>query len=540
MIDRFGSIKRYLPAALLLVVMILISYVRLRLLHVPLERDEGEFAYFGQLILRGIPPYSLAYSLKLPGIFYAYALIMQAFGQSTEGIRIGLLAVNVITIGLLFLITKQFYDEYAGIAASASYAVLSLSPSVLGILSHATHFVMLFVLAGLLILVMLMKSDRPPVYYLLCGIFFGIGFTMKQHAAFFMMFPIAYIFMMWIIGKMDHKNAFLRSLFYLSGAALPWIVICLYLYLSGAFDKFWFWTIEYAREYVSEISVGNGVKYFFSQTLNIVKPSVFLWLLAGLGLVTLFARRESKENRFFFSGFLLLSLLAITPGFYFREHYYVMLLPAASMLIGISVRTIKRYSDEHGKSALSLVVSLGIFLVAISHTFYYDRDYYFIDSPEEVGRIVSGENPFPESPAIAKYVEENTSPDDRILVLGSEPQIYFYSRRLSATGHIYMYGLMENQKYARSMQQEMIREIVSSNPEFIVVVTTMKSWLIRRSSDTTVLDWANRYAAEKYDLVGIADKIGPDRTIFLWGRDALQYAPQSRSVIYLFKKKRFS
>jgi hypothetical protein len=38
-----------------------------------LERDEGEYAYAGQLMLQGIPPYQLAYTMKLPGPFAAYA-----------------------------------------------------------------------------------------------------------------------------------------------------------------------------------------------------------------------------------------------------------------------------------------------------------------------------------------------------------------------------------------------------------------------------------------------------------------------------------
>jgi hypothetical protein len=46
--------------------------MRIRLLPVPLERDEGEFAYAGQLILEGIPPYQLACNVKLPGIYAAY------------------------------------------------------------------------------------------------------------------------------------------------------------------------------------------------------------------------------------------------------------------------------------------------------------------------------------------------------------------------------------------------------------------------------------------------------------------------------------
>ena len=37
----------------------------------PLERDEGEYAYIGQLILRGEIPYVAAHSMKLPGVYYA-------------------------------------------------------------------------------------------------------------------------------------------------------------------------------------------------------------------------------------------------------------------------------------------------------------------------------------------------------------------------------------------------------------------------------------------------------------------------------------
>ena len=57
--------------------------IRLRLLDVPLDRDEGEYAYFGQLLLEGIPPYAAAYNLKAPGIYGAYALILA--GQGVRG-----------------------------------------------------------------------------------------------------------------------------------------------------------------------------------------------------------------------------------------------------------------------------------------------------------------------------------------------------------------------------------------------------------------------------------------------------------------------
>src|SRR5712691_1623430 len=65
-----------------------VVFARIRLLGLPLERDEGEYAYTGQLILHGVPPYRLAYSMKFPGTAGVYALLMLVFGQSTTGIHI--------------------------------------------------------------------------------------------------------------------------------------------------------------------------------------------------------------------------------------------------------------------------------------------------------------------------------------------------------------------------------------------------------------------------------------------------------------------
>ena len=41
---------------------------------------------FHYLILQGFPPYQLAYNMKFPGTYYAYSLILAAFGQTAWGI----------------------------------------------------------------------------------------------------------------------------------------------------------------------------------------------------------------------------------------------------------------------------------------------------------------------------------------------------------------------------------------------------------------------------------------------------------------------
>src|SRR6266478_2485322 len=107
--------------------------IRIRLLGIPLERDEGEYAYAGQLMLQGIPPYKLAYNMKFPGTYAAYAGIMSIFGQTISGIHLGLLLVNAATIVLIFFLGRRLIDSTAGLAAAVTYAILSVSPSVLGL-----------------------------------------------------------------------------------------------------------------------------------------------------------------------------------------------------------------------------------------------------------------------------------------------------------------------------------------------------------------------------------------------------------------------
>ncbi|PYN18494.1 MAG: hypothetical protein DME05_00625, partial [Candidatus Rokuibacteriota bacterium] len=43
---------------LLAAIGLLAAVIRFRLLEIPLDRDEGEYAYFGQLLLAGVPPYA--------------------------------------------------------------------------------------------------------------------------------------------------------------------------------------------------------------------------------------------------------------------------------------------------------------------------------------------------------------------------------------------------------------------------------------------------------------------------------------------------
>jgi len=519
--DINGKLVQFAWWALATIVFTLVVAIRIRLLGIPLERDEGEYAYAGQLILQGIPPYKLAYNMKFPGTYAAYALIMSIFGQTIHAIHLGLLLINVGTIALIFLVGRRLINTMAGITAAASYAVLSVSPSVLGLAAHATNFVVLPVLAGILLLlkehrVTASEPSQPKqlVRLFASGLLFGIGALMKQPGLLFI--PFGAIYTVWndLNRRVSMNRMLLRIPIFVTGAAVPLGVTSLVLWYEGVFDKFWFWTINYASQYGSLVPISQAPQIFFRSANEVVLAGWPVWILAGIGALTGLWDQRTRASILFLIAFLFFSALVVCPGFYFRTHYFILVLPAVSLLAGAALSKFTEILE--GRRILIRFVPLLLFAVALSVPILWHKKIFFDATPVEVCRIVYPESPFPESVRIADYVREHTEPDDAIVVLGSEPQIYFYSRRHSATGYIYMYALMEPQKYAHQMQEEMIHEIERARPTYLVSVLINDSWLYRPQSDPLIFNWANQYTAQNYAASGFVN-ITPMGTDYFFG-----------------------
>lgn len=518
-------------------ILLFVLFVRLRVLNIPLERDEGEYAYMGQLVLQGIPPYEAAYSMKFPGTALMYALTMSLFGHTIQGIHLGLLVVNCLTILSLFFLCKRIVNDFAAIIASGAYAVLSLSVSVYGFAAHATHFIILPGIVGALCLLGAVEKNKPYLY-LLSGSMFGLAFLMKQHGFFFVAFGISYIIYHLFLSKPAHfskKNIFNITVFTLA-ALFPLLITSVWLYTAGILDKFWFWTVQYAAKYGEQIPLSQAFNVFKDNLFTVADGFYLLWIISGLGfLVTLFSR-DFKNRRIFIVLFSLFSFLSICPGYYFRRHYFITLLPAVSILIGILINYLSVKSVPFLNSLHLRFIGLGLFLAVMSVGIVHQRAYFFRDSPRQIARNVYYSNPFTESQKIANFIKTRSSKTDRIAILGSEPQILFYSDRRSATGYIYTYPLMEEQDYSLQMQKEMIREIETSNPKILLAVRIKWSWLKLPESNTFIFQWLDKFVKRNYRLVGVVDIISSERTVYKWNDDARRYVIQGPYYVLVFER----
>ena len=537
----------------LLAIILLTAAIRARLLDVPLERDEGEYAYAGQLILQGIPPYAQVYNMKMPGIYAAYALILALFGQTHTGIHLGLLFINAATILLLFLLVKKLFNPLIGVLAAAAFALLSLGRSVQGIFANAEHFVLLPAVAGILLLVRAVDDSTSPTidpehsrkldYHrwlsLLAGaVLLGLAFLMKQHGAAFIAFAAIYLFFSELCRQpFIWKHFVARGVLFLVGV-LPFIVTCLVLWWAGVFERFWFWTFKYAQQYVAITSLAKGLYILKARMFQMVSSAILLWVLAGIGLVIVLWQSRTNRHSLFVAGLLLFSFLAVCPGLYFREHYFVLLLPAVAILAAIGADSVRNFFARDKSLLVAKVVPLLLAILVLFHTIHQQRDFFLYMSPTMASRTTYLANPFPESLEIARFIKEHSSTDDRIAVLGSEPQIYFYSNRRSATGYIYTYALMEPHPYALQMQQEMIQEIETARPEFLVFVNVATSWRDRPGSERMIFEWFEQYQQKYYRQVGVVDIIAPKHTAYHWGNSAVEYSPRSKNWLTVFQRKK--
>jgi hypothetical protein len=507
--------------------------IRIHLLDLPLERDEGEYAYAGQLIMHGIDPYRYCYSMKLPGTAGAYALFTAIFGQTTTGVHIGLLVVNTLSIVFLYLLTSRLFGRLAAVVASATFALLSLQPAVLGFAGHATQFVLMPAIGGILLLLKAIESDRIQFFFF-SGVSLGLAFLMKQPGIFFILFGVFYLaYSEWISG-LKFRRAGLHIGLLLLGSALPFGCVCLIYWWSGNFHRFWFWIYTYASQYGTILSFSRGWSNFRSEGAQVVAPGMALWIIALAGLVAVLWRPKETKHAVLVTGLLLFSFAAICPGLYFRDHYFVLLLPVVALLCGIAI---SRATALMQKSSLGFfaAVPVLVFIIALGVSITTDADFYFTTDKTSAFHKRYGVNPFPEAPKIADFIRSRASEGDEIAVLGSEPEIYFYSRLRSATGFVYMYPLLEPQPFATTMQHEMEKEVENASPRFVVSVIVASSWLRKADSDVGILTWSEKFVRDHYQLIGIVDLMGDD-TEFHWDQDARNYKAQSPSKVLIFER----
>lgn len=507
---------------------LIVLYARLSLLAIPLERDEGGFTYIGQRLFGSQHLYSDLLDNKLPGLYFLYWLFLKLPGADSVCIHLGLLLVNAGALVLFFLWTRKAFHLAVASVATSLFAVSSLMPGVFGFAAHATQLLLLPVTGALYLLWNYLETGQGRLFdwrLPAAGLLLGFAFIVKQPAVVFIVFALAAL----MLEKGDLLKRLARSLMLGTCSVLPYAAIAGYFYANGRFDDFWLWTFKLPA--VQTAGMDDSWFYFNKMTPLMVGNHWLFWTLGLLSLLIVPFSNFSRRSKGWQMGLLVSGLLSALIGLGFIPHYFVPAIPGAALGVAVSLYWL---SGKISRENSGLFAGLSGVVIAIPLLLNFN--YFFKPDYLQILEKCYHWNGFAEAKAIAAELKKRVHPGDKIAILGSEPEINYYTGTDNCTPHLFMYPIVREHALKNQYQQQFLRDVMSCNAEYVVLTASEASW----GPDFANLPFFKRdlfpKITEQYDLIGRAN-IGQIPLSIVWDEALKTHNPPKCPPVFVFRRK---
>lgn len=118
------------------------------------------------------------------------------------------------------------------------------------------------------------------------------------------------------------------------------------------------------------------------------------------------------------------------------------------------------------------------------------------------------------------WIEAHSTPDERVFVYGSEPQLLFYARRASASRYVFVYPLNMPLPAAAERQREVLAELDAAPPRFVVGVFLRTSQLAQPRTPPELARGLRERIERDYDVAAVVPFAKDRSTHILEGKPA--------------------
>jgi hypothetical protein len=506
-------------AVVLFAAVVAFVLVRVPLVSVPLERDEGEYAYIAQRLLEGEIPYRDAFDQKPPATFFVYAAALSLFGASVEGIHLFLHAWTAATAFALFGCVRRRGGDLAAAFAVLLFSILSANPKLTGNAANTELFMLLPMVASIYCLLRAMDSRASPWWWLASGVLAAAACWFKQVAVTNALFVAAVA--AWHFGRPPARDlaALARAWTSLvAGALLASAPVLLGFAAAGAWRPFVDAVFWHNVRYAQSVGLLQGFE-MLGYRLSEQAPSLAVcWALALLALLV--PKRIGGSIRGFWLGWWIASAIGVSVSFHFRPHYFFQALPALVVLAGLFLAAMTEWLLTRDRALAGGGLAASVAIAALP-PIVANRELLLASDPEAISRSIYSMNPFPESVEIGRYIRQTSEPDDRIYIVGSEPQILFYAERASATRYIFFYPLTGSYPDVLERQREVVADISATRPLYVVWVNLRSSLLRSDVTEPYVFDASRDLIGREYRLeLLVLPAMAGDSYDFVYGAEA--------------------
>lgn len=471
--------------------------LRLLAIDLPLERDEGEYAYVAQRMLWGEAPYAEIFNQKTPGAFFIYAAVIKLLGGSPAAFHLAAYLFDALTAFLLFDLTRRLFGTHPAVLAALAYGLITVEPRLLALAANTEHFgnLPLGLAAWLLLRPGKRASTRSTA---IAGICCGLAVWIKQVTLFPALF---FLGLPWIWPpRQEQAEPPGRGRLFAAGLAgfalVNGLGVALIWGLFDAWDAFLDCAVWHNFEYGRRVPLSQALE-LLAAALRDQTPSLLgIWMLAAIGVLALCGRLSSTRYGFLTNavsnpaagdceghrmaapatsrrlGWLLMAwlaacFLAAASSLHFYQHYFIWMAGPSSILVGLGgAWLLARLRNVMGGTVTALVMVV----LFTAPTLAANQGIWLRRGEEGCLSRLYGPNLFAQSQRIAEYLKKHSAPSDTVLIVGTEPQILYYAGLKSATRYVIVYPLFGPYSDAQERQEEVLGEIRARPPAWILDV----------------------------------------------------------------------
>lgn len=463
---------RWFEFAALALVVVGTFALRFHFRDVALINDEGEYVHLGQQILKGAIPYADVYNQKTPFVFYFMAGVQWLAGESVAVIRIATSLYGAATTCLVYVVARHLGGAKAAVGAALAFSVMTFDQC--GVLHpSSTEFFMLFWIATALWFLVGWTTLPDWLRLVLSGAAAGMAYQTKQTGLVLVVFLIALSVWRWVLSFRDEPDGWKRVITQSSWVAVGWTcvigVVTGYFALAGALDAYLDCTWNNNWQYVGGRWQGAGHVWALAKqvVLGIARFDLGLWVIGTAGLVGAALRRENDATtRGLWILLLGFGFAAFSTGTAY-VHYWEPLIVPLSLGCGI-------VWAWAGQQVLSTNVRAGVRLIALAclvGPLVAPATHIAETLDQEIATLLIdsiGMPQFETSEEIAAYVRERTEPNECFMIVGSEPQIFFFADRPSCTRMVLTFPITGAYSYSGALREEFLSDLRTKKPKYVL------------------------------------------------------------------------
>ncbi len=454
----------------------------------PLARDQGHFAYAGQVILDGGLPYRDVFDQKGPATHYTFALVLALFGQTPLGVRTFFLVVALLSTRLAAGLAESLAGRGARLPCVFCFSLAMLQGDE-GTPWHTAQVEDLILLGQLLVL-RLMTTEPPPWSrwrLFAAGLVLGLCCTYKPTA----ILPsgaLASVCAVWTLrGGERGKVSLAGRLFWgAAGFAVPPLLAIGFLAARGVLDDFWSVVFEFNTTYAAhKNTAGLAVTMLAGHWGRFV-------VVASFGALAARRRQAVPLDTLLWTLIVSNWAAVIWQGKYWPYHWTPMI-GLLAIFAGVSVshvakQVVRRLRQLESfpwrriaaKLPIPAIVAAALALLAVPvdsrNALYIWRDAVLVAAgrksldefraPYECGAVRADVHR-----EVADYVHERTIAGDKLLVWGYETVVNFLADRRAPTRFAVDRILCLDEFPRRAdWRREFLASLRSTPPAYIVVV----------------------------------------------------------------------